>query len=209
MTDFSLNAESSSTIAILKEAYPNDSNKQRSEYARLTDQLQPVRNKIESDSMNGGRLWSQIQMFRFCRLFDFEFVANQNIEALRLEIETYSGAFPFTNAADLLTTLEDYKNHASRHLTALKRNLGLNERELHLTTEDMWSFWRKFYLQLPLWYATAAEVAIVLTSSAAVERVFSLYAAFFGDSDRGCLADRREASVKLRHNENKRKAEAS
>jgi hypothetical protein len=74
------------------------------------------------------------------QIIDFEFVAGQTTESLLLEIETYAGAFPFSDAVDLLANLEDCKNHASRHLTYLKRNLGLNDRELHLTTEDMWSF---------------------------------------------------------------------
>jgi hypothetical protein len=66
----------------------------------------------------------------------------------------------------------------------------------------------KNYLQLPDWYAGAAEVAIIFTSSAMAERCFSLYEVMFSSHETMALEDFREASVKMTYNSNKRKSEA-
>ena len=204
---FDTSAESSATIALLVENYTDDVHRQRQEYARLAAQLLPVATKCEADSMNGGRLYSQLQTFRFCRLLNFEFVADTNLAALRQELLIYTPCFPFTDYNSLEPTLLEYKKAAESHRDNLLQD---NTREVNqnICPDDLWKFWTTHYMQLPAWYCVAEEVAIVFTSSAAVERVFSLYDAFFGDNDRGCLADRREASMKLHHNKVKRKKEA-
>ena len=46
---------------------------------------------------------------------------------------------------------------------------------------DGWVFWRTHYLRLPKWYKVAAEAALVMCSSASVERVFSLLNCLFDD----------------------------
>lgn len=76
-----------------------------------------------------------------------------------------------------------------------------------ITSYTLWSFWKRYYLILPIWNDCAVEVALVFTSSASVERVFSLYDSFFDQRDQGCLEDHREASIKLRHNDKKRRNE--
>jgi hypothetical protein len=68
-------------------------------------------------------------------------------------------------------------------------------------SDDWWSFRRKYCLQLATWYEVATEVALVFTSSACVERVFSLYDTYFGGHDKNCLEDRIEVSMQTRFNE--------
>ena len=50
----------------------------------------------------------------------------------------------------------------------------------------------------------ATEVALVMCSSASVERVFSLLNNLFDDFQHRCLNDYKEASIKIRYNENYR-----
>jgi len=69
-------------------------------------------------------------------------------------------------------------------------------------TMDSWEFWRTYYLSLPIWYKVAEEVVLVMVSSASVERVFSLLNHSFDDHQQNSLQDYKEASVRLRYNEN-------
>ena len=67
---------------------------------------------------------------------------------------------------------------------------------------DTWVFWRTYYLVLPTWYKVAAEVALIMVSSAAVERVFSLLTCMFDKQQQRALNDYKEASVRIRYNDN-------
>ena len=67
---------------------------------------------------------------------------------------------------------------------------------------DGWLFWRKYCNSLPLWYKVAAEVALVMCSSAAVERIFSLLNCTFDDHQHQALNDYKKASIRIRYNEN-------
>lgn len=67
--------------------------------------------------------------------------------------------------------------------------------------EDGWAFWRSYYNSLPYWYKVAADVALVMTSSASVERVFSLLNSRFNDQQQRALKDYKEASLRITYNE--------
>jgi hypothetical protein len=73
----------------------------------------------------------------------------------------------------------------------------------------MWEFWRKNQLILTTWYAAAAEVALIMTSSASVEMIFSLYGTLFTDEQRSCLSDVIETSMMKRYNENQRASDVN
>ena len=47
--------------------------------------------------------------------------------------------------------------------------------------DTLCDFWKTQTLKLPNWSKAVDECALVMMSSGAVERVFSLYIAFFGD----------------------------
>ena len=66
---------------------------------------------------------------------------------------------------------------------------------------DGWIFWRSYYNSLPTWYKVAADVALIMTSSASVERVFSLLNSRFSDQQQRALRDYKEGSVRITYNE--------
>ena len=53
-------------------------------------------------------------------------------------------------------------------------------------------------------FSASNDIALILTSSACVERIFSLYVGMFSDEMFNTLEDRREASVTCKFNNNQR-----
>lgn len=142
--------------------------------------------KIESDSLT--RFKDTLQVLRGCRLVGYQFVKDTTHEALEEEIvfiQQLPVAVPLFD--DLHAELRTYKKLAD----------GFDREE-----DDGWAFWRRYYISLPLWYKVAAEVALVMCSSASVGRVFSLLHCLFDDHQHQCLNDYKEASVMIRYNEN-------
>ena len=116
-----------------------------------------VAQKLESDSLT--RFRDTLKVLRGCRLLGYQFVKNTTVEALEEEVhfvQLLPIAVPIIDG--LLLELKTYKRIANTY----------NNDE-----EDGWSFWMRYYNSLPLWYKVAAEVALVMCSSASVERVFS------------------------------------
>lgn len=158
----------------------------------------PAYDKLRSDST--GRLELQHRTSRACRLLGFAFVAVQPLQGLLQELVHLS----------LLP-------HVAPHLAALEEELPAY-RELAiaaLTDSDvpnpppdaLWEFWRRHALSLPCWYEAAAEVALIMTSSASVERLFSLYTSLFTDEQANALEDYRETALMLRFNLRQREKE--
>ena len=73
------------------------------------------------------------------------------------------------------------------------------------TISELWVFWQDNAITLPEWSKSAMEVGLIMTSSACVERIFSLYDNMFTDHQERALEDRREASVMLRFNDTQRR----
>ena len=137
-------------------------------------------------------------VFRAARLFGFPFAANTLLIALRDEIETYFPATlclaPDTVRLACLAELEEYKQLAIQAM-----QVGVEH-----TPNEMWEFWRINMLQLPHFFASSTDIALIMTSSACVERIFSLYVGMFSDEMCNTLEDRREASVTCKFNNNQR-----
>ena len=76
-----------------------------------------------------------------------------------------------------------------------------------IRAELLWKFWQASMIQLPNWYKAAKEVALIMPSSAFVERCFSIYESLFDEDQQAALHDRREASVMLRVNNDQREKE--
>jgi hAT family C-terminal dimerisation region len=122
-------------------------------------------------------------------------VVVQNSEELRGIRERWA-AYPRSAAYrttpiinGLIAELKTYKRIADAHDNA---------------NQDGWVFWRRNHISLPLWYKVAAEVALVMCSSASVERVFSLLNCMFDEHQHQALNDYKEASIKIMYNENYR-----
>jgi hypothetical protein len=164
---------------------PNDINEQRRLIKETVDKARPVLDKMEEDS--NGRLRGTLQQLRGCRMASFVFIKGNTLEALMIEVQQVQflpWAVPLFNSLKL--ELKAFKQIAD--------NCDI--------TMDPWEFWRTYYLSLPVWYKVAEEVVLVMVSSASVERVFSLLNSTFDDQQQSALHDYKEASVRLRYNEN-------
>ena len=62
-------------------------------------------------------------------------------------------------------------------------------------------WWRANKLQLPTWFSVAKIVALYQPSSAAVERLFSIYQHMFNDEQTLALADYKRAAIMVRFND--------
>lgn len=140
------------------------------------------------------RLGGNYVAYRGLRLFEPTFVAANLLVGLEQEME-FLATLPFVadHAAALAAELPLY------HATAVQ------DGDPQLTLRDgaadvAWAFWQRNSLRLPAWTRCACEVALVMTSSASVERVFSLYSTLLKDNQEQALEDRRECSVLLRYN---------
>ena len=72
---------------------------------------------------------------------------------------------------------------------ALKAELFVYKRVAMEAPPDLssWGFWVKYCLRLPVWYKVASEGALVVVSSASVERLFSILASQIHDSQSRAL----------------------
>ena len=147
-----------------------------------------VLQKLESDTLT--RFSDTLKILRGCRLLAYEFVRETTIEALEDE-------YNFVQYLPVAVNLIESLKLELRTYKKLADEFG-DERG------DGWVFWRTHYLRLPKWYKVAAEAALVMCSSASVERVFSLLNCLFDDQQHQCLNDYKEASVMIRYNENYR-----
>lgn len=141
--------------------------------------------QMEEDS--NGRLRNTLHQLKGCRLAYWRFVRNNTLKALRVEcvhVQKLPWAVPLF--ASLMAELESFKKIADKCDIAL----------------DAWEFWRTYYLSLPMQYKEAEEVVLVMVSSASVERVFSPLNNSFDDHQQSSLQDYKEATLRLRYNEN-------
>jgi hypothetical protein len=156
------------------------------------------------------RLSNTMHVMRACRLFNHKFVSRVTIEALMVELECLS-YLPIR--ADMpgdvfLGELADYKRLAEEEggRTAAVGDeggaAGADEDRGGLAKDpDLFSrFWKRSSLKIPNWYKASREVALIVPSSAAVERVFSLLTQVFDSSQNSALSDYKAAGVMLRYN---------
>jgi hypothetical protein len=164
----------------------DDLNRVEELIADTVQKSKPVAQKLENDTI--GRLRASLQVFKGCRMLGFHYAKDNTIEALNAELEFLHFlpvAVPLMD--QLKRELPKYKDLADRY-----------------TLENGWNFWRCTYNIIPAWYKVAADVALVMTSSASVERVFSLMNSRFTDQQQRALNDYKEASVRITYNENYR-----
>ena len=96
----------------------------------------------------------------------YEFVSNQSIETLRNEIfQLNSIPFCIAIGGNNMSNfeLEEYKRLADLEM--------LKERDEQLSVSQ---FWLKYKLDLIVWFKASRDVALIVPSSATIERVFSL-----------------------------------
>lgn len=115
-----------------------------------------IKKKLEADTY--GRLDATLKTLRGCRLVGYQSVKETNLEALQEEVQ-FIPRLPLvvTIIAALEGELPYYKKIADNY---------------NNDDKDGWLFWRRYCTSLPVWYKTAADVALVVCSNASVERVF-------------------------------------
>lgn len=167
---------------------PNDVDEQRRLITLTVAKAIPVVEKIEADTI--GRLDNTLDQLKGCRMTDFTFVANNTEGTLMEEM-----------------IVVQYLPWAVPIYEGLRMEFPADKKVADRCDPNMerWGFWRTHYLLLPLWYKVAEEVALVMVSSASIERVFSLLNCMVDDQQESALKDYKEASVRLRYNENFRK----
>ena len=154
----------------------------------------PTFDKLDQDIR--GRLGLQTNVMRAARTLGFFFVASTPL----LAVPT------ITNMdAALAAELPMYQELAT--IASARLLLDINGVVIEPNPVDLWNFWLANSLRLPSWYLVACQIALIMTSSGCVERVFSLYDSLFDESQESALEDRREASVMLSFNRNQRKKE--
>ena len=157
---------------------------------RTAAKARPVYNKLDEDLYH--RVGGEFLTFRACRLLQPNFIANNNIGAVTIELE-HLASLPH-----VYVIIESLREELAAY-HAVAQNFVLPELFCERPVAA-WQFWLQHSLVLPHWFTAAREVALMFTSSASVERVFATYAHLFTDQQGQTLEDRREASVLMRYN---------
>ena len=145
-----------------------DSLEEQQEMVKLTVvKAVVVLQKLESDTLTLTRFNGTLKILRGCRLLGYEFVRDATLEALEEE-------YHFIKYLPVAMNLIESLKAELRTYKKLADEFG-DERE------DGWVFWRTHYFRIPNWYKVAAEAALVMCSSASVERLFSLLNCLFDD----------------------------
>jgi predicted nucleic acid-binding Zn ribbon protein len=193
--------------AELEAIYPDDPQQQLAALMDTVRLAEPAFDKFGGD-VEGRRLQDAVLCYRLCRLWDYTFVAQHTVASLLVELDTYAPTLPHIQRmlAGLRTELPAYKARAEATVAAPPEDYAPQEGEYREATEARagWEFWRGQQILLPYWYGGAVEVALIMPSSACVERVFSVYSALFTDTNASTLEDRRECTVMMRYNEVRR-----
>lgn len=172
-------------------------------YLSTLQKVQASYDKLNSD-MND-RISEAVLIFKACRLFNYRFIASNPPEAIHAELETLAIIPSLRNKIpELRIELDFYIALAVDELYATDEVVT----EHSALCENLWRFWLKNNLTLPRWSSASNIIAIIMTSSGAVERSFSLYLALFGDGRESALQDIRELSTILRYNSNRVKSES-
>lgn len=174
------------TVRIVAQSIaPNDIVEQNRLVALAVAKAVIVAQKMERDSVT--RFRDTLNLFEASRNLNFRFVKDNTIEALNVAIES----------VQFIPLAVPIFNQLKAELNAYKKIADKCDREM-----DTWVFWRTYYLALPIWYKVAADVALIMVSSAGVERVFSLLTTMFDKQQERALNDYKEAAVRIRYNEN-------
>ena len=102
------------------------------------------------------------------------------------DVEILEYVFPFVNT-DVVHNLELEKT--DYNIAASNADAGY----------DLWAFWHDNRLKLPFWYNVAKGIALIQSSSAFMERVFSILRACLDERQEACYSDRIRASGLLKY----------
>jgi hypothetical protein len=145
--------------------------------------------KMQEDT--DGRLASTIGVMEAFQLVRYNYVASVPLRAVSKSL-IWLARLPYIY--DMLPRLQAelpafYKSCVEACITHPNPSL-----------EVQWEFMNSIALEHPTWFAAAKEIGLIMTSSACVERLFSMYDALFSKLQTRTLQDGRETAVMLRYN---------
>jgi hypothetical protein len=154
--------------------------------------INDVNQKFIFDATNEIRAGRTLRVLRACRLFGYQYIANQPLEALEDEL-AYLNSIVFC-----LNTIATEGNVYTAELAEYKAFATL----AHNAAEPMSvaTFWNQHAIKLPHWYQASRDIALITPSSATSERVFSLLSQGFDSSQTRALQDYKSTAVMLRYN---------
>jgi len=162
--------------------------------------LKDVYSKFSLDCR--GKLSSQIKcIFRACRFCNIAFIYESNDVSIDKELDDYVIFDYFCDNVN-----KDYmRNEFAKYRVCVRDYVhdkfdNLHQLKQQLDGKSLWEFWRRHKTQLPHWYQAAEHFALIATSSAAVERVFSLYDNKFSDKQQSALEDLKEGAIMIKAN---------
>lgn len=205
------------TFKVLMTIFPKNNRDKAKNY--LMHSVEPaIRNlaqKIKYTSTE--KLNDQLNCFKACRFCNIAFIYVHSIEALNVALNSYAcfELFPKLTSIEhkdgMQRELQQYKDSVTQYIhtrfSAIDDLTMPNLNRLLMADNELWKFWRAHSIALPFWYRSAAHFALIATSSASVERVFSLYEGKFSDKQQSALQDYKEGAVMIHANYNFRKNE--
>jgi hypothetical protein len=127
----------------------------------------PIFEKMLHDTNN--RLRDTLRSYRAARLLGYKFVGGTPIDALLgdegSEIDQLT-IFPIVNEIGITELRAEFP--------AYKRAADIEMAKPEDQRRSLWDFWLANALKLPVFFRLAKEIALIATSSAAAERLFSL-----------------------------------
>jgi hypothetical protein len=176
----------------------NDTHDQ--EYKRIVDNavqsIMPVFEKFSE--YNDKDRERTLRIFRACRFFNYTYIANQTLDDLEAEMVHLNNIAYFCKPDIFQKLKSELRKYRESAIAAYDRA------QTDVEEENLWQFWKNNKALLPNFFGGACEVAIIPSSSATVERLFSYLSSGFDDSQEHLLADIKKASTMLRYNENMR-----
>lgn len=170
--------------------------------------MQDAINKMNYDMNNnaGGKLDVTLRLMKCAKFFNYKVIGDESLTDQAL-FDSDNGLCVFLEMLPLY--LDDINNDTNNGLQEIYkaewkkyRRVAILEKAKGETACDLWSFWRNQKLNLPKMFRLAKEIALIVPSSATVERLFSIFNATYGDRQDSALQDYKSIGVKLRFNEN-------
>lgn len=153
------------------------------------------------------KLEPQMSFFKASRLCNIAFIIGNNDLTIDNELMGYEIFNLFAKNMDkyeMEIEFTKYKECINKYVQDKFEN-SIEQLKEKLDGQSLWEFWRTHKIQLPYWYEAAEHFALIATSSASVERVFSLYDNKFSDEQQSALEDLKEGAIMVQANYNFRK----
>lgn len=169
----------------------------------LDDNLPSARGVIEIFSANFLVKYKEtMKLWKFCRLFNHNYVKSIEIDALQAEFKVATFPQPLRqHRAELAKEIAVYHQLAQDE-DAQDEDEGEEHKELSIQ-----DFWRTKGKSVPTWKTCVEYVSLLQPSSGASERSFSVLRWSFDSQQESTLADYKETSVLIRFNDRAREAE--